>query len=600
MHLRPSIIWAFLAGTLLVPAFAPYGLWPLAILSPAFLLHLWHQAPHARHSFALGLSYGLGLFGCGVSWVFVSIHDYGHSNKPTAILITTLFVSVLALFIACQGYVLKRYFKGPVISHALLGFPSTWVLFEWLRSVLFSGFPWLYLGYAGLDTPLQGYAPLASVYAVSTSMAFSSGLCYLLYTRAAMKIRLHCLFLGCLAWGLGAWLHTQIWVHDISAHPRYPTQTLRQPQSTHQDPLASQDHRPHRYTVSLVQGNIKPLDKFVQADPIASTERIYGTLSQAHWGADLILWPEGAIPLSVSATGLDTVSHRPTTAIPAEVPESSLNGSCPLRHPVFAQQKSGTPPTGSPVSQLLNPPSGMAEASTCNEATSGEANAYLKILDQRAAAHHATLIAGIQSINAQGEYYNSLIALGQGHGIYHKVHLVPFGDFLPFDAWLRGLTDFFNLPMSSFSAGPEQQPLLEAHTLHNPLNTLLINPLICYEIAFPEQVRRTLRNAAVIVTLSEDGWFGNSLGPPQHLQIARMRALETGRYVLRVTTSGLTAIINAQGQVISSIPPFKAGVLSGHFEALAGQTPWVRWGLWPLLTILLLGFLGPGRLKSRS
>ncbi len=118
-----------------------------------------------------------------------------------------------------------------------------------------------------------------------------------------------------------------------------------------------------------------------------------------------------------------------------------------------------------------------------------------------------------------------------------------------------------------------------------------LNPLICYEIAFPEQVRHTLRNADAIINVSEDGWFGRSLGPHQHLQIARMRALETGRTVLRATTSGLTAIIDPFGHIVAQAPPFEATVLSGTFQAMRGTTPWIRWGLWPLVLIVGLGLL---------
>ena len=483
------LIIAMLAGAILPGAFAPHHLWPLAIVSPAILLWVWQKNTTSKQAFMSGLGYGLGMFGVGVSWVFVSIHHYGNTNIPLAVLITSILVIVLALFIATQGYVLKRFFRGSTTAFCLLGFPSSWVLFEWLRSWLFTGFPWLYLGYSQLTTPLSGYAPVMSVYGVSTAVLLTSGALIVLMI-SSRKIKAAGSFLIILIWGIGYFLQQ----HNFTKP------------------------NPKLYTVRLVQGNIKPFDKFTSTDPIGSTEKTYGKLTEKEWGADLILWPESAIPLPL-----------------------------PYSKPYFDE------------------------------------------LEKRAFSHHSTLIAGIQVINSKEEYHNSLIALGDGHGIYHKYHLVPFGDFLPFDYWLRGLIGFFDLPMSSFTSGPTEQPLITA-------GDLKLVPLICYEIAFPELLRNTLRNADAIITLSEDGWFGESWGPYQHLEIAQMRALETGRMVLRATTSGITAIIDPKGTLSATIPQFEARVLSGTFHSMTGTTPWVKFGLWPLLGLLFSCFILPGRL----
>ncbi len=482
---------ALLAGTLLPGAFAPHHLWPLAILSPGLLLMLWQdKCLSPTKAFRLGLAYGLGMFGTGISWVLVSIHQYGNTELPIALLITFLFVMFLALFIATQGYILKRFFKGNAIAFALLGFPSCWLIFEWIRSWLFTGFPWLYLGYSQLQTPLAGYAPIASVFGVSYAVLLISGAFFLFFKgKSALKLRVSAVII--VVWGLGHYLSLQNY--------------------TKLDP--------HLYTVSLIQGNIKPYDKFSQSEPILATEKTYGVLTRDQWGADLILWPESAIPL-------------------------------PLPYADF----------------------------------------YIQHLKDLAKKHNSTLITGVQYTNPKNEYHNSLIVIGKDEGIYHKHHLVPFGDFLPFENWLRGLVNFFDLPMSSFIGGSKNQALLTA-------GKLSLNPLICYEIAFPEQIRNTLRNASAIITLSEDGWFGNSWGPHQHLEIAQMRALETGRYVLRSTTSGITAIINPKGKVNALAPQFQATVLKGTFQSASGETPWVKWGPWPLLFGLLLAFVLPGRTR---
>ncbi len=480
---------AILAGAILPGAFAPHHLWPLAIISPAILLWVWLKNKTPKAVFVSGLLYGLGFFGMGVSWVFVSIHRFGNTNISLAVLITSLLVIVLALFIAIQGYLLKRFFRGNTMAFCLLGFPSSWVLFEWLRSWLFTGFPWLYLGYSQLATPLSGYAPIMSVYGVSFAVLITSG-AIITFLVADRKTKTLTSVLMILTWGIGYLLQH----HDF-------TKT-----------------NPKSYTVSLVQGNIKPFDKFASTDPIGSTQKTYGKLTEKAWGADLILWPESAIPLPL-----------------------------PYSKP------------------------------------------YIDQLQKIATKYHSTLITGIQVINSQEEYYNSLIALGEGNGIYHKYHLVPFGDFLPFEQYLRGLIGFFDLPMSSFISGPIKQPLITA-------GDLKLVPLICYEIAFPELLRDTIRNADVIITLSEDGWFGESWGPHQHLEIAQMRALETSRMVLRATTSGITAIIDPKGKITATLPQFKAMVLNGTFHSMIGETPWVKMGLWPFLVLLFGCFILPGRL----
>ncbi len=482
---------ALFAGCLLPFAFSPFHLWGLAFLSPALMLWCWQRAHTPRQAFFSGLFFGLGAFGVGVSWVFVSIHQYGQTNLAMAGLITFLFTFLLALFIGVQGYTLKKFFKGSPVAFSLLGFPCSWVFFEWLRSWVLTGFPWLYLGYAGLDTPLQQYAPVMSVYAVSLAFVTTSGALVTLLDKRRTA-RFLALTLIVLIWGIALML------------PREFTQTDRS------------------FTASLIQSNVGPLEKFSQEDAIEWTENLYGHLTASQWQSDLILWPEGAIPVAL------------------------------------------------PYSQ-----------------------AYIDYLDELALKNNTTLISGIIVEDVEGNYYNSLIALGKGAGLYHKVHLVPFGDFLPFEQWLRGAINFFDLPMSSFKAGTSEQALIRT-------DKLKLNPTICYEIAFPEQVRKTLRDADVIITLSEDGWFGDSWGPHQHLDIAKMRAIETGRYVLRATTSGITAIINPHRTKIQRIPSFQKVVLMGTFKSMKGQTPWVKIGLWPLLVFLGLGFILPGRLKKKS
>lgn len=201
----------------------------------------------------------------------------------------------------------------------------------------------------------------------------------------------------------------------------------------------------------------------------------------------------------------------------------------------------------------------------------------------------STLIFGVPKIEPLpgGEYifYNAVRAVGAGQGRYLKHHLVPFGEYVPLEGLLRGLIDFFDLPMSSSGSGPIEQPLLH---LGEDLGAMAI----CYEIAFPALVARQVRGveapANVLMTVSNDAWFGTSLGPDQHLQIAQMRAKENGRYLLRSTQTGWTAIIDEQGQVLQKLPRFQHGALAGFYRSIKGLTPFSRWGNALVLAMIVL------------
>jgi apolipoprotein N-acyltransferase len=146
---------------------------------------------------------------------------------------------------------------------------------------------------------------------------------------------------------------------------------------------------------------------------------------------------------------------------------------------------------------------------------------------------------------------------------------VPFGEFVPFDSLLRGMIGFFNLPMSYTLPGPDQPVILK--TAVGDVGTA-----ICYEVAYTGLVLSAAQNADILLTISNDTWFGRSLGPDQHLQIAQMRALETGRYMMRATNSGITAIINHKGDIIARLPQDELGTLTGFVTTMNGKTPLMR------------------------
>jgi apolipoprotein N-acyltransferase len=206
----------------------------------------------------------------------------------------------------------------------------------------------------------------------------------------------------------------------------------------------------------------------------------------------------------------------------------------------------------------------------------------LNLLDKDAKLHNATLIMGLLEYTGTRQFYNSAIAIGNGSGLYQKRQLVPFGEYVPLEHFLRNLIAFFNLPTSHTVAGNAEQPTLIS-------GNWKIAPLICYEIAYPDLARESALDGNVILTISNDTWFGQSLGPKQHLQIAQFRALETGRYVMRATNTGITAFINPKGEIISRAPAYETTVLTATIDTTAGLTPIVRLGhLWMVIGLFVL------------
>ena len=482
---------ALVSGAALPLSLAPVSWWPIAPLALAVLLVTCLKGTATQAAWR-GWLFGLGAFGTGTSWIFVSIHRYGDAPVPLAAGLTFLFCAGLALFTAFGMWAWARLLR-PRRGGVLLGFPAMWVLVEWSREWVLTGFPWLLSGYSQTDGPLAGWAPVVGVYGIGLLLAFSAAASVWLLSRPAPGEPL--------ARGATLALVAALWV---AAWPLARIEWST-PSGT---PLS----------VALVQGNIPQLLKW-EPDHLENTLGIYAGLSEPVWGSDLVVWPESSVPAY-----FDTVTD------------------------------------------------------------------FLSTQAARAASSGSTLLLGLPSRQEDPAQkrgyvaYNSVAALGSETGVYHKRHLVPFGEYVPLESALRGLIAFFDLPMSSFTEGPAEQTLLAGAGT-------TIAPSICYEIVYPELVRRGAAGAGLLLTVSNDTWFGASLGPLQHLEMARMRALENSRDLLRATNDGVSALIDHRGTVTVRGGQFSREVVRGEVQPRTGSTPYTQLGYWPVMALCVLMLL---------
>ncbi len=211
---------------------------------------------------------------------------------------------------------------------------------------------------------------------------------------------------------------------------------------------------------------------------------------------------------------------------------------------------------------------------------------YLDEMDRLLRERNVALAVGILTDSDEGRF-NSLVVLGEGEGEYHKRHLVPFGEFFPVPDPVKDWLLRMKLPATDLAKGPvEQRPIRAGNAL--------CGVSICHEAAFGAEQRSWAPEAEVLINVSNDGWFGNTVALEQHLDMARMRAMETRRYLLRVTGTGITAAVDPYGRILASLPKYEAGFLDVSVPRLTGATPYVRYGDWPVVILcLLLGVVLP-------
>ena len=526
-----SPVWGDLAclaaGGLAFLAFSPWNLPVVAVGSLAVLFRAVLRADPAR-AFRRGWLYGAATFGVGLWWIAESF-QYRAVGIGPAIALTASLVCVLALYPAIFGWASAHFLKrvrrrlepgggpheppaaprtGPgaptaAASAALWWLPAAWTLVEWLRGTLFSGFTWLQLGYAGIDSPLAAYAPIGGSYALGLVIALTAA-CLALARAAPRRAVLGAALVAALSWAGGAAV-TALEGHTAWTRPAGA-------------PLA----------VLVVQGNVPQDEKWVDAGRRAALDRYARLTAEHRTGVDLVVWPETAIPYFAAA-----------------------------------------------VRPFLNAAGAAAERA-----------GYV-------------LFAGLLTFDLpSGRAYNSVARIAAPEAVepiryYHKRRLVPFSERIPLEVLLAPLARWLGLPAESFEAGAAQQPALHAGGHEAAVS-------VCYEVTFGAPSARALGDARLLVNVSNDAWFGDTWGPRQHLQMTRMRALEQGRWLVRATNTGRSALVGPDGRVAAAAPPFEAAVLKGEVIPRTGRTPYARWRDTPVLVVLALMLLAGGWRAGRK
>ncbi|MEO1593659.1 MAG: apolipoprotein N-acyltransferase [Pseudomonadota bacterium] len=474
----PRLGVAVLLGALLPLGFAPFEFWWLLPAVVAAQALTWIDlAP--RRAYSVGFGFGAGAFLAGTYWLYHSIVIIGKVPLPLALVLMLGLVAIMALYYGGVAWAVTRFARGRVLP-AVLVLPGAWVLFEWGRGWVLSGFPWLSLGYALPESIMAGYLPLVGVYGGTLALA-AVGAASLGAVKFMKPLeRALCVACAAVIMVTGFGLARVDWV------------------------------TPGERSVSASIGQLG-LDQRLKWTQEAFNETLnwYANFVAEERGADVLVMPEAAIP---------SVADRVTV--------------------------------------------------------------YLDQLGATAGASGGTLLLGILRRDEQG-VYNALGAFeGRERSWYDKRHLVPFGEFFPVPAFVREWMRLRDLPYSDIARGrANPEPLTAAGF---PIATS-----ICYEDAYPAEQLGFFPDAAFIVNVSNDGWFGDSIAPWQHLQIARTRSAESQRWQLRATNTGVTAIIDGRGRVVDQAPAFEPAVLRGTIETVAGHTPYTRLGNLPALALSL-------------
>jgi apolipoprotein N-acyltransferase len=485
---------ALLAGIALSFAFAPVGWWWLAPPCVAVLLWLWMDATSSQDAAWLGFAFHAGTFAIGTWWLYLSIHGFGQAPVWLALLLMTALVAIMAAYQAGVGWFITRYLPRDPAMGAMLAMPAAWLFVEWWRGWFLSGFPWLSLGYTLTDTPLAQLAPIGGVYALSAVVLLAAGALVAL-ARGSRRARAIAVAVLIVPW-IGAYAAERIeWTRSDGPEIR----------------------------VALLQGAVPQDMKWLESNA-GNILDLYSDLHTGALGADLVVWPESALP-----------------EVANDLPD------------------------------------------------------YLGRVWSRSRRANSDVLMGVMRFEDDGvTVHNSLMALGreEAPAFYDKHHLVPFGEYFPVPSFVREWARLMSLPYSDFDAGARvQSPLAVAGTT--------LSASICYEDAYGSAQLPTVRRSGLLVNVTNDAWFGRSSARHLHFQIARLRAIEARRFMLRAANDGITAVIDPRGRIVAEAPEFEPATLRTTVQPRSGDTPYLVLGNWPVVSLSLLAVAAVGLRRWR-
>ena len=486
--LRTYLIAVFL-GLLFSLGFAPNDAWFISVFSIT-CLHFLIQGTNKKELFWIGYSFGLGLWSLGISWMFVSIYFYGNIGFILSIFLTLIFIGILSIYFGVTLF-LYYYLRSSSRISVIFSLPIAWIIIEYLRSILFTGFPWLISGTMLADTILDGWTPIIGAQGNSFLLLVLSSLLFLFISE--FKKYKTALLSG-----------TFIFLLLFSSF------SLKNIEWTSLE---------RSLNASIVQTNLE-LDEKWSTKGVAETKNMMQVALDNAEEGEIIVFPETAL--------------------------------------IFSEN---------------------------------EIKDWLDYINLKAELKEVTLITGIVEREESFKVRNRILGLGMANSHYDKVKLVPFGEFIPFEAQTGKLFDILGLRLTNTIPG-EQINTINAGNIR-------VSASICYEIAFSDLIRKTALESNLLVTISNDTWFGSSYGPIQHLEIAQNRALEHKKTLLRSTNSGISAFISRNGEIIEKQGYFEDKLLKKEINLYEGETFYAKYGNLPLFIILSAIFIFLLNLKRK-
>lgn len=514
-----QICLAIILGALVPFAFSPYNYWFITPVILALFINLIYKNSSLR-AFGLGVIFGFSFFGFGISWIHISLHEFGGGSLTLSFFLALSLAFYLALYYGVLAGLLTRISWPFTLKYGFL-LPFLGTILEVMRAYFMTGFPWLALGYTLLDSPFSFYLyPTMGALISSFWVYFTAGFLFLFWRGLADRERSFITLLkvpflyGIFMMGMVYVLFT--WGGDSIEAASEPIEA------------------------ALIQGNIHQGDKFSESSYQETLDTYLSLTREAAAKVELIILPETAFP--------NFFNQLPLVA---------------------------------------------------------------KELQSIAREEHVNIVTGVFNqieVNGQQEVLNSMVYFSPKTDevtFYNKYKLVPFGEYIPLRSVLHYFNRWIDIPYGDIISGEKEQPPFQFTFLNEGPLPIQGSGSICYEAVFSHYMRYQAKEGHFLINISNDAWFGASIGPWQHLQMARSRALEYARPMLRSTNTGLTAFINHQGELEALAPSFSQAILIHHFTPMKGLTAYVKWGdeIWYFilfLSLILMAILSPNLYLSES